>query len=52
MGLFELLVGEPVMPTTVTDEDASHVFKRLDQVTSFHLCNHQLFDLADIWHMP
>jgi hypothetical protein len=52
LGLFGLLVGVPVMPTTVTDEDAPHVFKRLDQGTPFHLRDHQLFNLTDIWHMP
>ncbi len=52
MGLFGLLVGVTVMPTTVADEDASHVFKCLGQGTPFHLRNHQLFNLADIWHMP
>jgi hypothetical protein len=51
LGLLGLLVGVPIMPTTVTDEDASHVFKSLDQVTPFHLRDHQLFNLADVWHV-
>jgi len=36
---------------TLTDEDASHVFKCLDQVTPFHLRDQQLFNLTDVWHV-
>jgi len=51
LGLFGLLVGVPVMSATVTNKDASHIFKRLDQITSFHLRDNQFFNFSDIWHM-
>lgn len=39
------------MSATVTDEDATHVFKRLDQVTPFHLRDQQLFNSADVLYV-